>query len=418
MLNSGSISFNSAPHSKPTNEFKYLLKRAVIDFFGAIFLIVSLPIVLLINKLIPSKKRRIMVGTHPIVSNIHYKYLLEHGLPEYEIEIFIFEDWLNEKSYYDISAKDIFPKWIVGKNAYDIAPYFVLLWALRKYNGFYWHFDGAILERTFLWRVEPLILELFGKRVIMQAYGADQWTILQSNNNLNFKIGLTQHRKRYFMMDLKKIKRNYMWCKYVHQISGDVRYLPVVNSFSLAHFFVETNELEYNVNQNLEKIIISHFANHPERKGSNAIKVVCNNLIKKGYNIEYRAISGVKREEALRILDSSHIFIEHLFNGIIGTGCLEAMAKGNIVLTNIDDRLIDLALVQDYEFYSDFFDNAPIINVNIRTLEKELISIINEKENILNKIEKSREFIELASKKVKDGFSDDENIKKIYSEAK
>lgn len=418
MDSNGSITFNPSPYAKPSEELKSNLKRYIIDFFGLIFLIITLPLLWILNKIKPVKKRRIMVGTHPIVSNIHYKYLLQNALPEYEIDIFIFEDWLNEEKYYDISARQLLPKWLIRRSAYTIAPYFVLLWAYRRYNGFYWHLDGAILERTMLWKIEPLLIELFRKKIVMQAYGSDQWTILQSNDNLNFKFGLVQHRKRYFMMDFKKINRNYMWCKYADLVSGDFRYLPITNAVSLAHFFVETDELTYNLNKKLDPIIISHFANHPERKGSHAIESICKKLVSKGYNIEYRSITGVKREVALQILEESHIFIEHLFNGTIGTGCLEAMAKGNVVFTNIDQKLIDFALVQDYDYYSELFEKSPIINININTLEKELISLIEDKELILNKIRDSRKFIEESSENVKKWYKNNKNIKEIFDAAR
>ncbi len=416
----GQIRGNRCPVSKPSKEYLYYIKRVFFDLFGFVFLLICLPFLWVYNFIFPSSKKKVMVGTHPIVSNIHYKELLIKSLPEYEIDIFIFEDWLGENNYYDISAKKILPTWIVGNNAYGFAPYIIFLWALRNYRGFFLHLDGAILERTLLWRIEPLLLELFGKKIIMQAYGTDQWTILQSNDNLNFKLGLTRHRNRYFMMDLKKIKRNYMWSQYVDLIVGDIRYIPITSGFSLAHYYIELEELPYNFNENLDPIIISHFANHPERKGSNAIEEICNELIEEGFNIEYKSVHGVPREEALSILDDSHIFIEQIFNGIIGTGSLEAMAKGNVVLSNIDERLIELALVQDYKFYSTFFKKFPIRNVNILTLKEELIKLIHEKELLEDRVIKSREFIEMATKNVEGLFSNkkDNGIRKIYDEAK
>ncbi|NBK97443.1 MAG: hypothetical protein EOM50_05410 [Erysipelotrichia bacterium] len=404
------------PIASALKTLKHSLLVKVIGVFGAFIFMIALPLVGLLNILFPVKKKRVMVGTHSLVSNIHYKHLLNGALLDYEIEIFVFTDWLNEPSYYDIQAKDILPKWLIFNDAYLLSPYIVFIWAMRRYRGFYWHLDGAILERTALWRWEPLLLELFSKKVIIQAYGSDQWTLLQSTDDINFKFGLSRFRKRYFMMDFKRIERSYMWAQYAHLMAGDIRYLPRVSSFSMAHFYVDLDLLPYKYNANMDKIIVSHFANHRERKGSYAIEAICGELKSEGYNIEYRSIYGVSREEALAILDESHIFIEHLFNGVMGTGALEAMAKGNVVLTNFDQRLIDFCLVQNYVFYAPFFKEMPMVNVSVYTLKQAIVSLIEDKDRLKKRIEDSRKFVELSSKRVVDGFKNESMIKQIFED--
>ena len=417
MINeNGLITFETSyePIVNPIGELCHHLKSILAGMVGIIFLCVTLPLLYLYNRFFPVRQKRIMVGTHPIVSNIHYKQLLEKALKGYEVEIFIFTDWLKEPSYFDLQVSDILPRWIVGKDTYLLSPYFILPWALRRYRGFYWHLDGAILERTMLWKVEPLILAIFGKKVVMQAYGTDQWALLQSSYDMNFKFGLARFRKNYFTMDFKRIERNYMWAKYVHLMAGDIRYLPRAAAFSLAHFYVDFEQLPYHYNENIEKIVITHYANHPERKGSGAIEAVCHELIAEGYSIEYCSVQGVSRSEALALLDESHIFIEHLFNGVFGTAALEAMAKGNVVMTNLDQRLIDFCLVQNYTFYKPFFEEMPLININIHTIKEALIRLIKDKHALKKRIEDSRKFVELSSKRVVDGFKNENMIKKIF----
>lgn len=406
------------PIVNPLAELCYHLKSIFAGVLGIIFLCLTLPILYVYNRFFPVRQKRIMVGTHPIVSNIHYKQLLEKALKEYEVEIFIFTDWLKESSYFDLQVFDVLPRWIIGKDAYLLSPYFILPWALRRYKGFYWHLDGAILERTMLWKIEPLIMAIFGKKIVMQGYGADQWSLFESADNLNFKFGLSHFRKRYFMMDFKRINRNYMWAKYVHLMAGDIRYLPRTAAFSLAHFYIDFEHLPYHYNENVEKIIITHYANHPERKGSYAIEAICKELLVEGYAIEYRSIHGVSREEALSILDESHIFIEHLFNGVMGTGALEAMAKGNVVLTNFDQRLIDFCLVQNYPFYAPFFKEMPMVNVNVSTLKQALVSLIEDKDTLKKRIEDSRKFVELSSKRVVDGFCEKNIFQNLFDGVK
>lgn len=399
-----------SPVTTPVDEGISFLKRLIYDTLGLAFLIVSLPLVWILNRVIPVRQKRIMVGTHPIVSNIHYKALLQQALESYSIEMFIFKDWLNEPSYYDFDTYSILPRWIVGKDPYAISPYFIFIWAMRRYRGFYWHLDGAILERTLIWKIEPLLLQIFGKKVIMQGYGSDQWALLQSTHDLNFKLGLSYFRKRYFMMDFKRIERNYMWAKYADRMIGDFRYLPRVSGISMAHYYIELEELPYRLNENMDVIIIAHFANHPERKGSNAIQAVCEELIQEGYSIEYRSVHGVTRATALAILEESHIFIEHLFNGTFGTAALEAMAKGNVVLTNFDQRIVDVCLVQNYQFYGPFFRNLPIIDTDIHRLKAQIIQLVENQAELRSRIKASRQFVEESTRKVVEGFvSDDEN---------
>lgn len=408
----------NSPIASPLREFLRTVKYLLAGVIGGLFLLIVLPLLYMYSRFFSPQQKRVMVGTHPIVSNIHYKQLLAKALDEYEVEIFIFKDWLGEPSYFDIQATDILPRWLVGKDAYWLAPYVALPWALWRYRGFYWHLDGALLERTVLWKLEPLILALFGKKIVMQAYGTDQWALLQSSYDLNFKFGLARFKKNYFAMDFKRIERNYMWAKYVHIMAGDIRYLPRAAAFSLAHFYIDFENLPYVCNENMEKIIITHYANHPERKGSSAIEAVCQELISEGYGIEYRSVQGVSREKALALLDESHIFIEHLFNGVFGTAALEAMAKGNVVMTNLDQRLIDFCLVQEYAFYKPFFEEMPLININIHTLKEALVGLIEDKSALKKRIKASRKFVELSSKRVVDGFKHQNMFKQIFENSK
>lgn len=388
------------PIVTPLDELKALIKRFIYDSIGLLILLIGLPLLYIYNKIYPNKKNRIMVGTHPIVSNKHYKELLSNSLKNFEIEIFVFKDWMNEIDYYDLKTEDILPKWIIGSNAYGIAPYFILLWAYRRYKGFYWYLDGALLERTLLWKIEPLLLQIFKKKIIMVGYGADQWSLLQTNN-LNFKFGLMIHRKNYFIMDFKRIRRYYMWAKYCDKLGGDIRYLPRVSGVSMAHYYVELSDLKFNLNEKLEPVIIAHYSNHSERKGSKAIESICNELKQEGYNIEYISVHGVSRKEALAILDKSHIFISNITHGTIDTAILEGLAKGNVVLANIDKEMIEFFLTQHYEFYSEYFKKFPVINVDVFTLKQELINLITDKEKIVNKIIESRRFVEESSNKIK-----------------
>lgn len=400
----------NSPVTTPVAELVYFCKRLILDTAGFVLLVAVLPWVWVYNRISPPKTRRVMVGTHPIVSNIHYKHLLEKSLDNYAVEVFIFKDWLGEASYFDIETYDVVPRLLVGKNPYALAPYFIFIWAMRRYQGFYWHLDGAMLERTLLWQIEPFLLHLFGKKVVMQAYGSDQWSLLESSHNLNFKYGLSVFRRRYFMMDFKRIRRNYMWAKFADRLIGDFRYLPRIGSISMAHYYIELDDLPFHFNDNTDTIVIAHFANHPERKGSDAIEAICNELIAEGYPLEYRSVYGGSRQEALSILDTSHIFIEHLFNGTFGTATLEAMAKGNVVFTNLDPRLVELCLVQNYPFYGPFFRDLPIIDTNVRMLKSQIIDLIRDKQSLKNRAEASRRFIEESTQRVIKGFaSQDEN---------
>ena len=404
------------PVVRPVDEIKNFVKRAVYDFFGLLILIIGLPIIYILNRIFPIKNKKVMIGTIPIVSNVHFKEMFKNILNEKDVDIFIFQDWLGEKSYYDLTVHDVLPKWLIGKDPYAIAPYFILLWAYRRYSVFSWYLDSAFLERTFLWRIEPFLLDIFNKKVIIRAYGADEWSLLQVKK-LVFKIGLMSHRRRYFLMDIKKIKRMYMWSKYADVINGDVRYLPRVKSFVFGNNFIELEKLTFNLNEKFDPVIIAHFANHAERKGSNAIKGICEELKREGYNIEYKEVIGVSREEALAILEESHIFISNIMHGDIDTAVMEGMAKGNVVLCNFDREFIEAALIYNYEYYGKFFDKLPIINVNVFTLKEELVKLITNKELLKRKIMESRKYVEESVKRVESTFNKNHYVLKMLKEA-
>ncbi len=223
-------------------ECKYYLKRYVVDILAIMPLIAILLCLFIIGKFggksstHGDKKKKIVLGTHPIITfNIARQILSD----EYDCTLFAFKEWSNGSFHNGITAVDIMPRFIAGGDPYLFGSYWAFIWAIKNFDVFCLYFDGGFLERTLWWRIEPVIYQLFGKKVLLHPYGADVWDTLR-NTNRPQKVGHMSFNPKYFDLDLKRIRRAYWWSKYVNFVFGPVGYidfLPRIDVFTSTDMF-------------------------------------------------------------------------------------------------------------------------------------------------------------------------------------
>ncbi|WP_324171522.1 hypothetical protein [Sulfurimonas sp.] len=376
------------------NELKYNFKRYIVDLLIIVPFLLSLIILFIYKKLrTPNLEKKILLGTVPIVTfYLLTKLLKQNG---FNTTLFVFDDWSNGNFHNDISFSDICKNKFLNKESYLFGPYISFLWALNKFDIYTLYFNSGFLERTIFWRIEPIIYQLFNKKVILFPYGSDVWSIKQNSNRVQ-KLGHMMSLKKYFHLDKKIESRVYHWSKYVNLIIATVNYIDFLQKIDIlvyhGHIIDDINNKKYTYNfKNTDDIKIIHYANDKVRKGSNYIE----NSLKKSNNhinnLEF--YYAEKRDVILSKLDSSHFYIEQLTDGFFSYSALEAMIKGKIVFLYLDESINDMYKIVNSNYYIDFFDNSPIVNINLYNLEDRLIEYQNKNFNELKEISlKSREF--------------------------
>lgn len=384
---------------KPPFDFKEELRYNLIGYSVSILAIIPLLIVLVFLYFYlrlkgKNKRPRMLFGTHAVITFKLLKKVLEE---EHDCTLFAFKDDFHKVENIDvITAEDVMPKWIARKYPYLLGRYWAFVWALKNFDIFHLYFDGGFLDRTIWWRLEPIIYQLFGKKVILYPYGADVWDTFRNTNRLS-KLGQMCCSPKYFHLDFKRIKRTYWLAKYANFVIGAVNYidfLPKIDIFTFhGHIVGDTGNYRYVFPPIDKKVKIIHYANQGVRKGSHFIKQTFDNLRNERDDFEFESYYGLPREIALKKLDDIHIFIEQITDGFLSYSAVEALLKGKIVLTNLSENLIDFYKYLNYNYYENFFDELPIINVNSSNLKDKITELLNNKENLEVFSKKSEKFI-------------------------
>jgi len=364
-------------------EIVYFFKRLLVDSLMFFPLIVFVCFIFVRNKLVNQNNLKMLFGTHPITTFNIFKHMLE---TEYETTLFVFDDYSKGNFHEGITLKDILPKYFRVKNPYFFGSYFAFFWAIKNFHIFHLYFDAGFLERTFWWRLEPLIYQLLRKKVVLYPYGTDAMTLL-NNTNLSQKIGHMYFSDKYFNMDFKRFKRNYWWSKYVTLVVGFAPYIKFLPRLDVLiwHGQVALNYQDIKVNlfdKNTKKIKILHFANHKIRKGSYLIEKVLSEVCSTHKHVSFECLEGVSRDEALRKLDECDIFVDSLIDGFFQFSSLDAMIRGKVSLSFYDEEINSVFKQLNPEYYVRFLEEFPGINININNFKEKLLALIEEPDDI------------------------------------
>lgn len=394
MKNYGFI-INNETYKSPVhilNELKYLCVGIVVEIAAVPFLLTGILFVFLKDRFFKGKNR-ILFGTSSIVSLKEMKSVLHS---EFDIEYFVFRDnSMPVKGVVPITPFDLCPHWVAQKYPILICKYISFIWALLNFRVFVFYFDGGFLDRTFLlWRFEPIVYQLLGRKFALFPYGADVW---DSRKNLNMlhKYGHLSTYLSYFNEDFKREKRIYWWCKYANMVFAPVdyiQYIPRADILTLTGQVLDIESYPYTFNENSEKIKILHFANQGSRKGTRQIKHVLKNICLKHDHVEYRILEGVSRNIAMDALKECHIFIDNLMDGFISYSSIEGMLSGKIVLTNLDSKLTSFYKNVLPEYYNEFDKECPVREVNPDNFEDVLNELICNQHNFQMMSHQNRNF--------------------------
>lgn len=394
MYNKGGWSFlcdDNEPAIRFKDELKNNLKRWLIDLLSIIPFLTILTIFFIYSKVLKkNKKNKILLGTVPII----IFELLSKVLTKYKIDntLFVFQDWSEGNFHTGISFKDICSLSFINKNPYGFGPYIAFIWALKNFDIYCLYFDSGFLERTIFWKIEPILYQIFDKKVLIVPYGNDIWFTKQNKNGVH-KLGHIMSRKRYFLLDKKRENRIYQWSKYVNLIiayGGYIDYLQRIDILVYhGHIIDNIDNYDYSFKED-RKIKLIHYASDTVRKGSSFIEPT----LKAGnYNADLEFCYAMTREMLFPKLDDSHFFIEQVIDGFFNYSTIEALLKGKIVFTYLDENLSKTFKILNSEHYIDFFENSPVVNINSENMQIKIQEYLNKDFTELKKISlDSREF--------------------------
>lgn len=348
------------------------------------------------------RKKRMFFGTHPVVLHLQNKKVLEK---EYECTLFVFEDWSNGGMHEGLTLHSIMPSVLIGNQPYLLGSYWVMLWVLYRFDIVHLYFDGGVLERTLWWRIEPWLYQWYGIKTVMYPYGADTMSVSHNAHRIQ-KLGHMQFRKRYFLLDPKREVRNFWWCKYADLVIGYAPYIDFLPRLDVLvwHGQIVNDIVPVDFPSVDEEIRIVHYASHGIRKSSGYI---CEQLQKLSVRYPYvriECLSGLHRAEAIQKLDEAHIFIDSLNDGYLQFSSLEAMLKGKIVLSAVDEGLERFFTYLAPKRYEMFFRDIPLVRIDHESFFETVEAIIMTPELLRERSEYTRAFAEKLVEKNKESY--------------
>ena len=333
-------------------------------------------------------KPKIVWGPVPII-NIKYnsQSVRDKG---YDSDTIVYTYYgINNKKDYDYVLR-IFKNIKLHYISIYIISYPVFLFVLLKYDIFQFYFNGGFLYHTPLRWLELPILKISGKKIVVSPYGGDVIQVSKIKKEYKWNIS-DLYREEYSHINERDVfKQVAYFTPYADVVIGVgelVEYIPwydVIIPMNSTLDIVSWTPPE-NKPRN-EKVIIVHAPNHRSLKGTQYLIQVCDDLKKKGHNLDLVLVENMKNNDARIIYESADIIADQFVIGWFALFAAEGMALGKPVLCYLRDDFI--------EANSTIMHSCPIVNTNPDTLEENLKLLIVDKPKRIQLGDQGRKYVE------------------------
>lgn len=202
--------------------------------------------------------------------------------------------------------------------AFELLRVAFFLYALAKYDAFIFGYGLSLLRCNH----DLFLLKLFGKRVIANmSHGSDMTPDFLDGALLD-KDGIMPAPRRLVAATRSKLKTIRRFEKYASVIIGSPlssSYLakqPFVNIFAIGRVCQANAKLktikvaQAKIDRNVRLL---HVPSHAPGKGTPVIEAAIASLQRKGYQIQYKRLSGVPNSEVLEAIDECDLVVDQLY---------------------------------------------------------------------------------------------------------
>lgn len=282
----------------------------------------------------PAPKRRMMLGVTPIITIREMaKAMQASGWEATTVVRNVYS--IHRREDFDVVAEELVPK-AVRRLRYAplvqvLTDYRTFIWALRRFDVFFTFFDGRIMMRTPLRRLELQLLNLAGKHSIVMGYGSDVQSLAKIASN-QFRERLAAEYPRTAEDDRAIEAEVAYCCRHADVVINGVDWIDFVERRDLlvaAPFFVDTDVFRPSERTRRPgPIRVGHSPNHRLIKGTDVIEAAVAQLRDEGLEVEFVVIEGVPNTEMPDLLNEIDVFAEQFIIGWYGLSAVEAMSCG------------------------------------------------------------------------------------------
>jgi glycosyltransferase involved in cell wall biosynthesis len=305
----------------------------------------------------------ILRGPVPIVS-IHYAARADR-LRGYRSETLVY-------STYRISTRRAFDhdlsRWrrlpLVGQ----LVPYAAFLWALTRFDLFVFFFDGGLLGETPAWRLEPALLRIAGKRIVVHPYGGDARLASRTRALPGWHAFSDIPPGEEDRNEAEVAERLEVYGRGAHAVLGSadlVEDLPRVDG--IFRFPIDVDEWRQADPPSDDVVRIVHAPNHPHYKGTRYVAAAVEQLQSEGEPVELVLVQGMPGVEARRLYERADIAVDQLLIGAYAQFAIECMALGRPVVCYLNPR---------FAARHPEWTDAPIVSATPDTIVDELRRLV------------------------------------------
>ena len=341
------------------------------------------------------KKPRILWGTQAIGGTQYYSQACQkYGYQSNTLMYASFHS--NRPQDFDYYPWTLFP----GKlfQLPFVYKYMSFLWAFPRYEVLFHNFNGGLLYRTIMEKLEIHLWHLSGAKVIVYPYGGDAQVISRVNNPL-YKHTLLLHYPELAAEEEGIIKRLRFFTRHADFVFTSVEhvdYLPYWDLLLMQMSAIDTDRVNPSRMQPgklrrlyPEKTIIFHASNHRHIKGTNQLIQACEELKSEGCD-DFELVIYDRRPntELLQAIFDSDIVADQFVIGLYAMFGIESMAMEKPILCYFRPDLYELF------YYYSWAGECPLVNTPLGQIKENITYLLDHPDERKNLGIAGRQYVE------------------------
>ena len=275
---------------------------------------------------------------------------------------FVFDRFFQDRGWGHSMVRDAF----LGL----LSPYYLFTKAAWNYDIFRFYFDGGFLTYTALAPLEPWLLHLAGKKIIVVPYGGDARLESQTRQHpISFCMDCSPETRTCNEKKIARfVKRLSAQADIVLGCADIVDVLP--NHEGIWQYPIDLSGWQPVPARVLPRPVrVVHATNHRKYKGTHFLIDAVESLKADGYPVELVLVEKMKTDEAKAVYQSADIIADQFIGGAYALFAIEGMALGKPVLCYLRDDL--------YALHPEW-DECPIYNTSPYTIKEHILRLIQD----------------------------------------
>jgi glycosyltransferase involved in cell wall biosynthesis len=334
----------------------------------------------LIAALLPARRKAIVWGSAPLISNKYWSLAMREGGYE-SLTIMSGVQAYDKREDFDRYFEDFAPRFVPGPLRFALGSCLAFLFVLRRAAMLNTSYFGFVVGYTWWWRLEPLLCRLAGVKTVVIPFGADAF-IHARIIDPSLLYGLLASRPEWARIQVGTERRVQFWNRHADAVIAG----PMIDG--IGRWDVTTNQplcidtsswvakCDFGENDGINgPVKVLHTPSSRGFKGTEFLLDAVKTLQAEGLNIELMLLEGVPNTEVRKAMCSADILAEQFLAPGYGTNGVEGLASGLPVLANLEHE----AYSRVYRRFG-FLNECPIVSAAPENLAERLRVLVRNPE--------------------------------------